>query len=101
MDSPELQFGIFVYEFGTMLAEQTLTVKGITIENEGYLSGVEHLVIGPLGKITLRYCIKGESVVPDVHMCIAKTKRNLHIKVYTISILIYLIIVVISTRDVE
>ncbi|WAR26294.1 hypothetical protein MAR_011998 [Mya arenaria] len=53
-DSPELQFGIFVYDLGTMLAEQTLTVKGITIENEGALSGVEHLVIGPNGVIILR-----------------------------------------------
>jgi len=57
MDSPELQFGIFVYDLGTMLAEQTLTVKGITIENEGMLSGVEHLVIGPNGVIILRLVI--------------------------------------------
>jgi len=55
MDSPELQFGIFVYNLGTMLAEQTLTVKGITIESQGIISGVENLVIGPGGTIILRY----------------------------------------------
>lgn len=38
-----------------MLAEQELTVTGITIENEGALSGVENLVIGPNGVIILRY----------------------------------------------
>lgn len=54
-DSPELQFGIFVYDYGVMLAEQVLTVTGITIENEGSLSGVENLVIGPNGVIILRY----------------------------------------------
>ncbi|KAH3816418.1 hypothetical protein DPMN_117934 [Dreissena polymorpha] len=61
-DSPELQFGLFVYELGTMLAEKTLTVKGITIENEGKLSGIEHLVIGPKGVIILRYNGRNQSV---------------------------------------
>ena len=59
-DSPELQFGVFVYELGTMLAEQVLTVTGITIENEGALSGVENLVIGPNGVIILRYIIDSD-----------------------------------------
>jgi hypothetical protein len=54
-DSPEQQFGMFVYPGGVMQAEQTYTVTGITIENEGTMDGVEHLVIGPLGKMTLRY----------------------------------------------
>lgn len=56
-DSPELQFGMHVYEEGVMQAEQVLTVTGITIQNEGLLRGVENLVIGPNGKIILRYCV--------------------------------------------
>lgn len=69
-DSPELQFGMFVYENGVMKAEQTLTVTGITIENEGSLKGVENLVIGPNGKIILRYvlylsCRYGYEVLSD------------------------------------
>ena len=43
-----------------MLAEQVLTVTGITIENEGALSGVENLVIGPNGVIILRYNIDSD-----------------------------------------
>ena len=53
-ESPELQFGMYVYNGGVLKADQTLTVSGITIENEGTLSGVEHLVIGPQGVIILR-----------------------------------------------
>ncbi|KAL4230250.1 hypothetical protein ACF0H5_010636 [Mactra antiquata] len=52
--SPELQFGVIVYENGVMLAEQKLTVTGITLANEGSLRGVEDLVIGPNGKIIIR-----------------------------------------------
>ncbi|XP_053376792.1 adhesin BmaC autotransporter-like [Mercenaria mercenaria] len=53
-DSPEQQFGMLVYEGGVMQSEQTYTVTGISIENEGSMQGVEHLVIGPMGRITLR-----------------------------------------------
>ncbi|KAL4226615.1 hypothetical protein ACF0H5_014598 [Mactra antiquata] len=53
-ESPEFQFGMFVYDEGITVFEQTLTITGITFENEGILSGVEHLVIGPHGKIILR-----------------------------------------------
>lgn len=54
-DSPELQYGMFVYEGGIMQTKETTTVTGITIENEGTLEGVENLIIGPLGVIILRY----------------------------------------------
>lgn len=56
-DSPELKFGIVVYETGVMMAEQTLTVTGITLANEGSLRGVEDLVIGPNGKFIIRYTV--------------------------------------------
>jgi hypothetical protein len=48
---------MYVYKHGIMNAEETLTVSGITIVNEGILSGVNNLVIGPKGKIILRYFI--------------------------------------------
>lgn len=54
-DSPELQYGMFVYEGGIMQTKETTTVTGITIENEGTLEGVENLIIGPSGVIILRY----------------------------------------------
>ena len=53
-DSPEQQFGLLVYEGGVMQAEQTYTVTGIVVMNEGTMDGIEHLVIGPLGKMILR-----------------------------------------------
>ena len=38
-----------------MAAEQTLLVNSITIELEGLLTGVQNLVIGPMGKVILKY----------------------------------------------
>ncbi|XP_033745591.1 uncharacterized protein LOC117331105 [Pecten maximus] len=54
VDSPELDFGLKIYQGGTMKAEEVLLVQGITIEFQGTLEGAEHLIIGPGGRIILK-----------------------------------------------
>ena len=50
-----MQFGTFIYNEGILKAEGVLTVNAITIELEGRLDDIEELIIGPNGKVILRY----------------------------------------------
>ena len=53
---PLLQFGVLIYNLGTLTAEGVLTVNAITIElQEGRLDNIRELIIGPQGKVILRY----------------------------------------------
>ena len=53
-DAPELMWGMSVYKDGIVSLSATLYVNDIDMDLEGELSGVEYLVIGKDGTVTLR-----------------------------------------------
>ena len=56
-DSPELMFGLNVYNGATISMSATFYVNNIILDLAGQLSGVEHLIIGKGGEATLRCVI--------------------------------------------
>ena len=53
-DSPELRFGLQLYEGGILRMKKVLNVNNITMILEGPITGVEELIIGRGGLAVLR-----------------------------------------------
>ena len=69
-DSPELMFGLNVYNGATISMSATFYVNNIILDLAGQLSGVEHLIIGKGGEATLRWVAQNTCIYYGVvHIC--------------------------------
>jgi hypothetical protein len=53
--APELRYGLNVYKGAIVKMSSTLYVNSIIMMLEGQLSGVDNLIIGKGGNVTLRF----------------------------------------------
>ena len=68
-DSPELQFSVRSYPGSVMRADSTLTVHNVTLDMQGVLTGVDHLVIAPHGDVILRW-VAGAGHTRAIYFCV-------------------------------